>query len=335
MDAGSIPATSTIGSPHARQRDGPLPTGAGRLRFNAGMPPAAHDQDPQVPDDAMSAGRHPATEPSVVDDERIGERDLGEWRSATGRRLADLVLHGVGAVDALARWSLANLVLVVTSVVGGGVILLLDLAAAEVYESVAENDGLAGLDQPVLDRAVALRSPGLDAVVTGFTDLGGKVAMPVIAAVLTLLLALLWRRWTPVVVMAIAAAGSLAMTAAGKDLVGRARPPLSLAVPPYEQSPSFPSGHTLNTTVILGVAAYLLLIRWHRRGARVGTLVVAGGLVLAMGLSRVFLGHHWMTDVLAGWLLGLGWVVTVVTAHRLFLTVRRARPTAAGRSPSS
>ena len=54
------------------------------------------------------------------------------------------------------------------------------------------------------------------------------------------------------------------------------------------------------------------------------TLAVAGLFALAMGLSRVFLGHHWLTDVLVAWTLGLAWLAVVVTAHRLFLTVRRA-----------
>ena len=156
--------------------------------------------------------------------------------------------------------------------------------------------------------------------------------MPIpLATVVALAMVVAWRSWTPIVLTVIAAAGSLAMTATGKNVIGRARPPFSLAVPPYEQSPSFPSGHTLNATVLVGVLVYLALRRLdsalgasHRGG-------VAGALfVLAMGLSRVFLGHHWLTDVMVGWSLGLAWLCVLVTAHRLFLTVRRVRRATGG-----
>ncbi len=131
-----------------------------------------------------------------------------------------------------------------------------------------------------------------------------------------------------VVLLVAASAGSLAMTVAGKDLIGRARPPLADAVPPYEHSPSFPSGHTLNATVIVGTIVYLLLLRQSRTVTRVWTIVVGTLFVLSVGASRVFLGHHWLTDVLAAFALGAGWLALVVTAHRLYLTAldRGARP---------
>jgi undecaprenyl-diphosphatase len=132
------------------------------------------------------------------------------------------------------------------------------------------------------------------------------------------------------VTCAYAGIGSLAMTTTGKAFIGRARPPLSDAVPPYETSPSFPSGHTLNATVITAVLVYLLLRRLDAAWARTATVAVGAVFVVSMGLSRVFLGHHWLTDVVAGWALGLGWAAAVITAHRLFLTVRRAEPSAGG-----
>jgi undecaprenyl-diphosphatase len=262
------------------------------------------------------------------DEERIGKRDLTRWPSRVGRLLVALALR-------LARWSAANTVLVVTALVGGVIAVVLTSVSAEVYEGVVDADGLAALDQPVLNQAVAWRSPALDDAVTWYTNLGGAVGMTILATLAVVLMVARWRSRTPLVLMLIAVAGSLAMTAAGKDLTGRARPPTSLAVPPFESSPSFPSGHTLNSTVIAGLVVYLVLRRLRRVGAGVAVAAAGAAFVLAMGLSRVFLGHHWLTDVIAAWALGLGWLVVVVTAHRLYLTVRRAhgeeRPDAVSR----
>jgi len=256
-------------------------------------------------------------------EERIGPRDLTAWRTPVGRTLARAAVTAGRGASRLGSWGAANLVLVLTALFGGLVVVGMVALTAQVYESVVEADGLAGLDRPVLDAAVGMRSSGLDHVVTLYTDVGGPVGMPVLALLATLVMVVRWRSRTPVILMVVAAAGSLAMTIAGKDLVARARPPQTLAVPPFETSPSFPSGHTLNATVLTGVAVYLVLRRVESARGRAAVVVAGALFVLTMGLSRVFLGHHWLTDVVAGWALGLAWVAVVVTAHRLRLTVRR------------
>lgn len=211
--------------------------------------------------------------------------------------------------------------LAMTLSIGVVLFFFFGLAAAQVYSAVTDGNGVAGLDRPALDLALSLRTPWLDASLTGYTNIAGKVGMAIIA--ITALLGLsLWRRsWTPAILVVAAASGSLLMTVAGKLVFGRDRPPLIDAVPPYEHSASFPSGHTLNATAIIGIVTYLLVIEQTTRRAQALTVGVATVFVVTTGLTRVFLGHHWFTDVLFAWLLGFAWLVMIITVHRLVLTV--------------
>ena len=261
-------------------------------------------------------------------EDHLGDRDLTSWPSAAGRA----TVAGTGwALDRVRRAlpgrlserALPWLVLAVIVGVGGALAVVTTMLCAVLYESVVERDGMAALDRPVLDWMVDQRSPTLDTWVTHYTDLGSTTYMTPIVIVAAALLCWWWRRWTPALLLAVGAAGSLLMTIAGKDLIGRVRPPRSLAVPPYETSPSFPSGHTLNAWVLLILIAYLVAVRTSSRALTIAAPAVAVVLALAMGLSRVYLGHHWMTDVLVGWSLGTAWLAIIVTGHRLALTVRR------------
>ncbi len=234
-------------------------------------------------------------------------------------------------IDALSSWIVRRLPArsapIVTLLVGLSVVALMAKASGEIYEDVAAHDELAAVDHPLLQAALATRTPFWDRALTGFTTLGGPIAMSIIALVCTVLLARWQRSWTPVILMASAVAGSLVMTIVGKRLVARARPPLRDAVPPYETSPSFPSGHTLNSTVIAGVVAYVVIRGVHRRWLRTLALLGAISWALAMGASRVWLGHHWFTDVAVGWTLGLLWLAVVITTHQVWLRATQPPPT--------
>lgn len=251
-------------------------------------------------------------------EERIGRRDLADWTSRAGHGLA----HVAGR---LATYVSAHTVLVITAIVGGVLVVSLTAGATEIYEAVEDGNGVAGLDRPLLSVMISWRNATANAMITGFTYLGGSIGMTIITVVILTIMTVVWRSRSPFVLMAIAVAGSLAMTTVGKALVGRVRPPRSDAIPPFETSPSFPSGHTLNSTVIAGMVAYLLLRRLTTQLARILTVVLAVMWAVAMGLSRVYLGHHWLTDVMCGWVLGLAWLTLVITAHRMYLTARRSR----------
>jgi undecaprenyl-diphosphatase len=248
----------------------------------------------------------------------IGGVDLTRWSSTPGRAAARRVAKASRRVGTRAA-------LLLTLAVGALLALALSFVASRVYDSVTESDGIAGLDQPILQAAIQARSPVLDVIVTGYTDIAGPIGMPIIAVAAILILSLRRRSWTPAILIASAGIGSLIMTIAGKDVIGRVRPPLPEAVPPYEYSASFPSGHTLNAVAVVGTIAYLLILRQTSTLARALTVTGAALFALTIGLSRVFLGHHWFTDVLAAWLLGAAWLALVITAHRLYITARRTR----------
>lgn len=261
---------------------------------------------------------HGGVEGEVHHDRYVGGNDLTRWDSRLGQFLAFVVGRASGTLGPHAA-------LVLTLVVGAALAVTLTAVFAQVYEAVVNADGVAGLDHPVLDAAMTLRSPALNFAATAYTDVGGTIGMPILAVAVMATLAVRRRSWTPVILIVIAGAGSLLMTIAGKSLIGRTRPPLADAVPPYEHSASFPSGHSLNAVVIAGIVAYLIILRMKSPRGRIITAILAGLFAFTIGLSRVYLGHHWLTDVLAAWALGAAWLALVITAHRLYLTTRTHR----------
>jgi len=106
----------------------------------------------------------------------------------------------------------------------------------------------------------------------------------------------------------------------GKALVGRVRPPASLRLV-AESAPSFPSGHATDSTAFYVALTLTLAVFVLRRPiAKVFTVLCASGVAFAIGVSRLVLGVHWPTDVLAGWLLGLA--VAVLTTAVVFVLTR-------------
>jgi alpha-1,2-mannosyltransferase len=116
--------------------------------------------------------------------DRVGDRDLTTWRTAPGRALARSAL-------ATARWARPHGVGLITLAVGLVLCGLFTLGAAQVYDEVTDEDGLAALDQPVLRAAVRSRTSAVTRVVQAYTDLGGPVGMPLLATAVLALLA--WR----------------------------------------------------------------------------------------------------------------------------------------------
>ena len=168
-------------------------------------------------------------------------------------------------------------------------------------EDVAARDGLASVDLSVHDWVVGHRVGWLDTVMRTVTWGGSNV---VLVPALVLVGLLLWRRrrgWRPILLLAAAYAAAVVGHAVTAGAVQRPRPPVAdwLAT---ATGWSYPSGHTTQVTAFCGA---LLLVLWPRSSMVVRTAASLAALVTValVGASRVYLGVHWMTDVLGGFTL--------------------------------
>lgn len=180
---------------------------------------------------------------------------------------------------------------------------------------------MASLDTDVHDWFVGHRTPALDDFFRTVTHLGAAaVLLPMIVLGLA---ALLWRRRPDLALGAgVAVTGTwVTVNLVLKPLVDRARPPLADRLV-FPGDAAFPSGHAANAAATWLALAWVLASLVERRAAKVAIWSVAAIVVALVGVSRLYLGVHWPSDVLAGWLIGGLWVVVGTWVAR---RARRAR----------
>jgi undecaprenyl-diphosphatase len=180
-----------------------------------------------------------------------------------------------------------------------------------------EADGLAAFDPRLTTDVLGLRSTPLTDLARALTFIGD---VPVLCLLTLLAAYLFWRRtrsYRAPGLLLVAMAGSAALTYGLKLLVGRHRPGIAYVLGPVDTGFAFPSGHTLNSAVFFGTIAALLVAGLRARLARAAVIAGAVLVSLGIGLSRLYLGYHWATDVLAGWLIAVTWLTIVGTVGYL------------------
>lgn len=179
-------------------------------------------------------------------------------------------------------------------------------------EEVFEGE-LQRFDMSVRMKVHEFFSPQLTKFMQGMTFLGSIGFLTALFAVIvTVWLARGMKR--PAVWLAIAVVGSVILDVSLKLSFHRTRPvPFVGAVP---LTYSFPSGHALSSFCFYGVLAGLLCARIQSQTIRISVWTASAALVLAIGLSRIYLGVHYPTDVLAGYIAAAAWVSTLLFATR-------------------
>jgi undecaprenyl-diphosphatase len=182
----------------------------------------------------------------------------------------------------------------------------------ELAEDVWENEGGFPWDVPVLLAVHSTANPQLDVVVTMLTKLGVFWGVFPIATVTALVL-FNRRRWRSLTYLIVTLLGSIIINRTAKVLLHRVRPHLWESPAP-EFDYGFPSGHAMSSMTFVAV---LVILTWGSRW-RWLVLIVGTIFVLVIGWTRLYLGVHYPSDILAGWMVSVGWAVGVSLIIRLW-----------------
>ena len=177
-----------------------------------------------------------------------------------------------------------------------------------VIDSVTEQDDLFRFDAGAHQAVYAFVGPGRQGLMRGVTFLGNNATLIVLVVLVTAAL-LAVRRWTLALRVAFASGVGGLVVLGLKAFFHRARP-LDKIIP--ANGYSLPSGHAFGSTVFYGMLVYLVWRLTERAWARALATVAGVLLIGAIGLSRVYLNVHYLTDVVAGWASGAAWLVAVL-----------------------
>lgn len=248
-------------------------------------------------------------------------------RTAVRQRIRSVV-DWFGRDRMLALWLAVGLML----------LSLLGWVFGEITEAVAKGDDLVALDSPVTRWLVAHRTPWLTTVMRTVTELGSAWFVIGLLTVVTVVLVARRVPRSAVLIAPLSAAGAAALITAVKLLIARPRPTIGDVVA-VANGFSFPSGHSAQGVATYGALAWVVAYLATRRRTQIAAWLAAIAVALLIGLSRMYLGVHWLSDVIGGYVLATCWlavtVIAVTTTHRIRARRRGEVPPRDGGQTSS
>ncbi|MBV9774152.1 MAG: phosphatase PAP2 family protein [Gemmatimonadetes bacterium] len=206
--------------------------------------------------------------------------------------------------------------------VAAGALLLFAWVASEVREGETQH-----FDEAILRWVHAHGTPWLDLAALEVTSLGATLEVGVTALIAT---AFLWvtRHRYSVLLLWTAILGTAVLNLILKAAFNRPRPHVFPWLVPHVGQSSFPSGHAMTSTVTYLTIAFLIGRLEPSAALRRATIGVAVLVVFLVGLSRVYLGVHYPSDVLAGWIAGVAWASFCVMGLEALRHFRGRKPDA-------
>jgi membrane-associated phospholipid phosphatase len=201
-------------------------------------------------------------------------------------------------------------------------VLLCAILGGELLGLAERPDGSTAADSSITSWMVAHRASGWTTLAHALSTLGSQAVLIPVAGIVALAL-LQRRRFVQAGLLIAAWGGAILLYSLTKHFVHRSRPPSDIWLTDVGRTTSFPSGHatqSLATFLALALVGAAWLSKRPWPGLMLALILAAG-----IGWSRVYLGVHWTSDVLAGWLIAAAWITSVVWLATAARRIEHAR----------
>lgn len=226
-------------------------------------------------------------------------------------------------------------ILFIFSLIVPAIICLFALNAFLRITEGVQADELVQFDDRVFEFVHSYRTENFTRFVTFITDMGDIWAYLVIIPTIAIILYFRsHQRWKLALQATIVLASAFALNVAIKHLIGRDRPLEELRLV-TAHSYSFPSGHSMSAIAFYGFLIYLTYKYVENTALKIFLIIIQTALILGIGLSRVYLGVHFPTDVAAGFIAGFIWLIICIIAFNFVNLYRKQRARRKGLNPHS
>ena len=206
-------------------------------------------------------------------------------------------------------------VIVSLIIVVGGINLFIELT------ETLKTEMLASYDTAITDYVLSFRSPMLTKYFVFVTDIGDVNGYLIVLTLFAIISWFVLKRWKYVlqatIVLALATVSNMAL----KRFIDRARPGIEHLV--SVKTLSYPSGHAMSAMAFFGFLIYLISKLDIHRALKYFLILIFGLLILSIGISRIYLGVHFPSDIAGGFIAGFIWVVFCVLVFDLIELFRK------------